>query len=209
MNSKLYFIVLIILLYSHMSCTKKEDDMEIPYARVYKVDDVKFRLFEQGVQIVPSIASFDEVFDDNSRNFYAGRDSVLMYKMNNNSLSNKWGYAAYVCVLDWRIKRIDIVTLSDLDENHPAGTNINDMMDASYCYKRVIINQRLNSIKYGTLMLTDYCPYDASESGGAMIEVYILQEEILKGLRLKSIDVHIIDGFDREFSATLESAIHL
>lgn len=158
------FFVASISLFCLSSCIEKEhrnqEYAEETYVKIYKPQSVEaWGMGAAGgtIKIVP--AEYDKSFERESRSFYTSLDTSLVFKgwrykiTNGNRQLQEW------CAIDFRITKIDVVTLEDYDASHPAGSSLNDLMRVSYEYMHEIVSKKLNDISYGNLMLIDYFPY--------------------------------------------------
>ena len=138
-----------------VGCNKNEY-VEIEPDYIIKSDN----LVLNGQYIYPSIKlSFDIDFNSDSRNFYQSIDTTVTYKGYREKMSYQQKQSEGWCLLDWRIKSINVITLVDFDASHPEGSSVNDLLGISYHYKFKEIDIPLVDFKYGDLMLGDYYPY--------------------------------------------------
>lgn len=206
MRSKVLFAIVLFSMVA-TSCHYKEEYRNDECYKVYKVKSVT--TIERTIK--PEV-EFDPSFDFLSREYYSGLDSTLAIKgwFHKRGLHIKMRYNHW-SLIDWRIKKIDVVTLEDFDKDHPAGSSLNDVVLACFYYKENYIEIPLDKIEeYGGIMLVDYYPgneppYDTTYDNSINEGIYIEVKEDENGLRkpLRSGEVIIEDYFGNKFSGVI------
>lgn len=163
MNKYLTMIAAVAVLLCLNSCDKEHKNQEYveeTYVKIFKPQSIEARgIGEEGVAVLTVPEAYDKDFELDSRSFYSGLDTSLVFKgwrykiTNSNREMQEW------CAIDYRITKINVVTLVDFDASHPAGSSLNDILKASYEYKHEFVSKKLSEISYGSLMLMDYFPY--------------------------------------------------
>ncbi len=193
---KLKFILLTALgVFSLSSCFYENFEAEIEH--IYKVDSISIL---HGFVIFPHCTK-DLTFDAESRQFYTAIDTSLVIKGRRHKTKWWFPYSA----VDWRITKIDVITLEDFDENHLAGESLNDLLKIEYMPKECnhYITKQLSDIRYGDIMLSYY--NNALGDGflyvRSLLLNYIDQDRPTK---LPNFEVRIEDAFGRVFVAKSE-----
>lgn len=168
-------IVLAIIMLS--SCVKNYKEIEEePYPSIFRVDQINVQISMYGIEIKPVCAEFDKEFDTQSREFYSSLDTSLTYTGKVSVKKFNGGFREKPSAIDWRFNSIEIFTLEDFDPKHPAGSSLNDLCQIWYRYKHALVIRPLSDVRYGTLMLTDYYPYN--EGFGETIQIYLYDSSV-------------------------------
>ena len=146
--------VLFISLPLLASCDREGDYVETSYIRIYQVVSISL----EGESELSMRCSDNLDFDAESRAFYQAADTSLTFKLRRPNHAHP--ERGTIGAIDWRIASIEATTMEDFDENHPAGSSMNDLLCFEYEYKNKRHSIPLTEIKYGTIMLIDYYPYD-------------------------------------------------
>ena len=194
---KRFFIELLcvfVSLFVTIGCHEKEEYVEIDPDYIFKPDSLKMQ--GQYIIIAPKLP-FDYDFYNNSRDYYQRADTMLTFKGYREKMSYEQKKSEGWCLLDWRIRSIDVITLVDYDPSHPKGSSLNDLLGIKYWYKFTEVEKPLSSFKYGDLMLGDYYPYsDGSWNHKQSLYLFFLNQE-KPWLENSSYEVHIEDAFGR------------
>lgn len=159
MNKILYLMVLSILTLSMQSCIKNYTIVGAEeYEHIYRIEDIDVSMFDTYLIIVPKVSYYNNDFDAESRAFYSSIDSSLSYTGKVYSRAFNGGYHKVFSAVDWRLNILEVTTLEDFDELHPAGSSLSDLIEIRYNYKHAMILRPLSDIQYGTMMVTDYFP---------------------------------------------------
>ena len=140
-----------VMALSLFSC-EKEKYVEITYDKICQASD----FYIQGSSIYP-IFEYDQCVDIKSRNFYESVDTSLFFKVKQLPFAKE--SRMYLSAIDWRITDISVVTLDNFDEDHPAGSSLDDVLKVSFFYHNKYIEIPLTEIEYGSLMLSDFHTY--------------------------------------------------
>ena len=166
-----YVVALLTFLLLVVSCEHANQEfVEQGCSALYKVNTVQIDILSHSIEISPEL-SFDRSFDKESRQFYNSIDTSLVFK---GWINKRGSYAAHRdagwSLIDWRLTGIDVKTLEDFDEKHPAGSLLNDVLEIEYFYKWSVLSAPLDSFQYGSLMLADYYPNrdDSSYTNGGL-----------------------------------------
>ncbi len=197
--SKIKFIVLATLfLFGLSGCWYEYFEKEIEY--IYKVDSISLI---QDNYIFPHCTK-DPAFDMESRQFYSAVDSSLVIRGYRHK--THWWFPYYA--VDWRITKIDVITLVDFDEKHLAGESLNDLLRIRYMPKECnhVITKRLSDIGYGDLMLGYYRPQPDFNSDNELflrsLSLGFIDDD--GTAKLSNFEVRIEDAFGRIFVARSE-----
>ena len=149
----LYLLPFALIATSLASCIKQDKTITTSFYSIYRVSG-----FNVDGQFISPICDYVDSADIESRNFYAQLDSSLTFQV----IRTPYTKVEHqdICAIDWRIISIDIVALERYDENHPAGNSLNDIMSIEYTYKGKEVLLPLSEVHYGSIMLSDYYPYD-------------------------------------------------
>jgi len=188
-----FFISIIAAILCLISCHKNEEYVEETYDKIYTISNIGISAKgDYGVDILAEVV-FDKEFDTESRLYYNGIDSSLVFKgwrdkiTNNNREFSSW------CAIDWRLKSIEFKTLTDFDESHLAGSLLNDIVEIRYEYMHSQVCKRLDQIFYGNTMLLDYYPFGERPM---TFQLSLIDQGEHK---LQSYEVSIYDGFGQVF----------
>ncbi len=184
------FISGILLLIA--GCSKVEYVVIDP-GYIFKPDSLKIE--GQYIFSAPKLP-FDLDFFDTSRNYYQIADTMLTFKGYREKMSYQQKQSEGWCLLDWRIKSINVITCVDYDPAHPEGSSLNDLLGIRYWYKFQEIEKPLSSFKFGDLMLSDYYPYHSQWSPKQSLFLFFLNQE-KPWLATSTYEVHIEDAFGR------------
>lgn len=135
-----------------VACQRGEVLSELTFGPLYRATGIRL----EGCAILPEFS--EDPDDAASRAFYLGCDTALTFKAwrpSHVKLEHE-----IICALDWRITEIEVLTLSDYDATHPAGSSLADILTLEYRYKNRPLSIPLQELRYGTLMLADFYPYD-------------------------------------------------
>ena len=152
-----------------------------------------------------------------SYTYYFALDTVLHRSYTTHGAEPPLKWEAF----DWRITKMDAITLVDLDESHPAGTSVADLLKVRSCFRGKQSCYKLSDVGYGDIMLQDY--YDnlfAAETVQDFLNVYNLSEWQQKYLPycalhfepvgvpiidFHNIEIHIYTAFGDHFIARSET----
>jgi len=177
------FLLTIAALPCFISCFNKQY-VEASYYRIYKVDSLFMRSRSWNNASIEAVCSWTVQFDEDSRRFYEEVDTSLICKGWRDKYEHK------VSAIDWRITKIDFITNVDYDESHPAGSLINDLFTVIYLYKYEVVKKRMSDLSYGSIMLTDYYPYD--DATPVFLQFHLINET---GPHLNSFTIRLYDAF--------------
>lgn len=187
LSFKKSYLLSVPLFFFLFSCEKEAEYIDTSYQMIYQASNIYLRegavLFE-----------YDEnpTFDTDSRLFYQSADTSLTFKIARPNRSHpEYGV---VCAVDWRISKIQVITLQDYDEDHPAGSSINDLLQIEYRYKDNSFTIPLTEVNYGVIMLCDFFPYRPYHSP-------LLLQRRDKRKQMPRIEVRIDDAFGRTLTA--------
>lgn len=181
---------------------KNQEYVEMSPVRMYQITGIKFIGPWTIMPAFTSTYNFDTAFDKESRAFYSSIDTSLVYKGWVHKVSSSHP-ADYWCAADMRLTSIDVITLEDYDASHPAGSSLNDILQAVYWYKYQTVKKPLAEFGYGDLMLMDYFPY---KDGGNCISFDTLDPEYTNPNDKKH-EIRIEDAFGNTFIANSETDI--
>lgn len=168
------------------SC-EREEYVEITYDRICRVSD----LYLDGTTIRP-VFDYDAGADAESRLFYAEADTSLFFKIRKLPAAK----TAYMSLssFDVRITDITVKTLQYYDENHPAGSSLDDVLNVSYCYKKQTVSIPVTEVKNHPIMLVDFYTYADSPE-------YCFTLDFPKDAYLcEAMEVTIEDAFGRKMT---------
>ena len=198
-NRVLFAILLIASVVSSCKHYKEEYRNDECY-RIYKVKSISCTS-----HVIPEL-EYDPSFDFLSREFYSDLDSTLAIKgwFPKRGYYHKMMYQNW-SLIDWRITKIDVVTLEDYDKDHPAGSSMNDVLMLRYSYKEEFVKLPLDNIQYGDVMLMDCYPARVEDSiridnDGLSIE---LKSDYLRR-PMPLCEVKIEDSFGNKFSGIID-----
>lgn len=197
-------ILLVACLSIVVSC--KKDYVRQEPVRIYRMDGIQ--LFSEPsenldpgcIGIQPQYA-YDELFEQESRQFYKRLDTALVFK-GYLKIRNKNMYMKYWNLLDMRIASIEVTALAAFDETHPAGSSLNDILNISYWYKRIRITKPVSEISYGSMMLADFV--HGSENVFLGYPGVTLSRKTPDSSPLPPVEVRLTDSFGREFTAATQ-----
>lgn len=178
--------LLLLMLLGLAACQRGEVLSELSFGPIYRATGIRL----EGYAIVPA---FSDAGDEASRSFYRDCDTALTfmaYRPDHVKLEHE-----IICAMDWRITGMEVITLADYDDAHPAGSSLADILTLEYWYKRELHAIPLQEVRYGALMLADFYPYDLPFS------FLYLRVPDLAPLP-DSIQVTIRDAFGQEFIAS-------
>ena len=183
------------------SCVEKdhrnEEYVEETYVKIFKPQEFRVSsIGEGGVSLKAVPAEYDRNFELESRSFYSSLDSSLVFKGWRYKITNSNRELSEWCAIDFRITKIDVITLADFDASHPAGSSINDLMSVRYMYMHEIVSRKLMDFSYGQLMLADYFPY-AEDQWFFDIGPAVAFDEV--PLQFKAYEVIIETAFGNQF----------
>lgn len=106
---------------------------------------------------------------------------------------------------DWRATDIDIITLTDWDADHPAGTSVKDKFCLMFRCSDRLVTVALSDFKYGDLMFTDFFgkidfPYVPSCNSGLVLR--LTDNTSRQSFRESEMQVCLKTAFDTEYTAT-------
>ena len=189
MNTTSYPIVFLtfIVLSLSISCTPQEEYITVSYEAFYRVTSIQlsYQSFRAECPSSPDT-------DAESRAFYEAADTSLTFRLHKPSPAHP--ERGKVAAIDWRITGINVITLENLDKNHPAGSSMNNILNIEYEYKNKRCLLPLTEVKYGTIMLSDYFPYDPEWS---LFTLRPFDER----MQMPRIEVRIDDAFGRTLTA--------
>ena len=197
-------ILLVACLSIVVSC--KKDYVRQEPGRIYRMDGIQLfsepsENLEPGCIGIQPLYSYDEAFEQESRQFYKSLDTALVFK-GYLKIRNKNMYMKYWNLLDMRISSIEVTALAAFDETHPAGSSLNDILNISYWYKRIRITKPVSEISYGSMMLADFV--HGSENVFLGYPGVTLSRKTPDSSPLPPVEVRLTDAFGREFSASTE-----
>ena len=110
-----------------------------------------------------------------------------------------------MCAIDLRINDIDVITLTDWDEGHPAGSSVRDLLALSYSYCDERYVQALTEVPgmrqlvdyYWSRTSVDYFPYEER-----LQICFQSLEPSSVSLRDSHLIIRITDSHDRVITAT-------
>ena len=149
---KFWGLAIIILLAT--ACDHNDDYLETSFQAFYKLGGISI----SNACIQLEGCTTNPEFDAESRAFYQAADTSLTFKMRRPNRAHP--ERGTVGAIDWRITSIQVTVLENLDDSHPAGSSINDLVGFEYGYKNKWYSIPLSEIKYGAIMLIDYYPHD-------------------------------------------------
>lgn len=203
------------------SCIPQYEKVENdPYEAIYRVEDINAEIIFHQLFIRPLIGEKDEAFDAESRSFYSSVDTSLCFTGKVPYTAFNGGYRPVLSAVDWRISKMDVITLEDFDDAHPAGTSLIDLCELWYEYKHSYIIGPLKDVCITPLMLTDYDPWNKGQREILKLELHTSADKIpqraehphYKRLDYDSkdltnfptVEVRITDTFGREFIKRVE-----
>ena len=153
-----------------------------------------------------------------SLTYYSELDTVLhqnFYDYNSRP-APKWE------AFDWRITKMEAITLVDLDAEHPAGSFVSDLVSVQSCFRSRKKNNKLSNVSFGDIMLQDYYNgiFYANNEYGKNLETSLVGEWLKKDLfestltfsptgnptvDLHNIEIHIYTAFGDHFIARSET----
>lgn len=144
---------LIIIMLSVVSCREDGKYVDVSYEQIY----TKAQYALNG-SIIEYCAEYDETSDSESRMFYLAQDTSFTFKRRERIRFNKPEYET-LCAMDLRITDIQVYAVDKFDDEHPAGSCVNDKLNVEYYYKDEIVKYPLSDIDAKPIMLADYYPY--------------------------------------------------
>lgn len=155
----LYFLVLVLTSPIVSGCLYPSDPIkptEIEYSCFIRVDSLYPHVtLRKGDNLCFNVGSYHKVAEDEIFSFYD--------KSAKSFIAEDYEYFLYhyhwpltIAGIDWRVTRIDAFTVDDWDENHPAGSLINDLISVNYMFQNEWRFIPLSDFKYGDLMMSDY-----------------------------------------------------
>ena len=197
-------ILLVACLSIVVSC--KKDYVRQEPGRIYRMDGIQLfsepsENLEPGCIGIQPLYSYDEAFEQESRQFYKSLDTALVFK-GYLKIRNKNMYMKYWNLLDMRISSIEVTALAAFDETHPAGSSLNDILNISYWYKRIRITKPVSEISYGSMMLADFV--HGSENVFLGYPGVTLSRKTPDSSPLPPVEVRLTDSFGREFTAATQ-----
>ncbi len=203
------------------SCIPQYEKVENdPYEAIYRVEDINAEIIFHQLFIRPLIGEKDEAFDAESRSFYSSVDTSLCFTGKVPYTAFNGGYRPVLSAVDWRISKMDVITLEDFDAAHPAGSSLMDLCELWYEYKHSDIIGPLKDVYLNPLMLTDYDPWNKGHHEILKIELHSSADKIppraeyphykkrdydSKDLtNFPAVEVRITDAFGREFIKRVE-----
>lgn len=150
------FSMTLICMLLTASCHRKQEMVDTSFVSFYKASGIHF----SGVSSIEADCEYDAEFDNMSRLFYQANDTSLCFR----KIKTRKEEHKDVCAIDWRMVDFDVITLIDYDKDHPAGSSLKDVLVLEYWYKTKRISIPLSEIKYGSMMLSDYYPFDSDFS---------------------------------------------
>lgn len=221
--NKRQILLLIFLVIGFTGCQKHWEYVQnIPYQRIYLPNSIETQIGYDNVGLIPVCNGYDESQDAESRAFYNTLDTSLFFSGRLKKTPAHLKYMDFWCAIDLRISTIEIITTEDYDDEHPAGSLLNDLCQIWYTYKHCKVARPLTDIKYGALMLTDYYPLNPDADGAALpINIHLRSAQVpdlkvypdsevnkyddYKDFQpFPKIEVRISDAFGREFVARTE-----
>ena len=191
---------------------------------IHRISDVQIAYFDGGdsqkrVFLYPRFTT-DTKQSLESYTYYFALDTVLHrgYVTHGAEPAPRWE------AFDWRITGMDAKTLVDLDDVHPAGTSVADLLKVYNCFRGKESCYKLSDISFGDIMLQDY--YDSffvEDSVEEFFNIYNLggkQEKYLQYCALRfepasslavdfhNIEIHIYTAFGDHFVARSEDKKH-
>ena len=161
------------------SCISKYEKIESePYESIYRVEDIKVKKELYQLFISPVIGEKDEMFDAESRAFYKSVDTVFSFTGKVPYTAFNGGHRPVLSAVDWRILKIDIISLEDFDAAHPAGSSLMDLCELWYEYKHSDIIGPLKDVYLNPLMLTDYDPWNKGHHEILKLELHSSADKI-------------------------------
>ena len=146
---------------------------------------------------IQPLYEYDETFAAESRHFYEGLDTTLVFQghlvIRSSNMYMKWWD-----LLDMRISSLEVTALADYDAAHPVGSSLDDILNISYWYKRSRITKPVVGIAYGSMMLADCVP------GADNIFLDYPGLTLSAAQPLPPVEVRITDAFGRDFTARSE-----
>lgn len=179
-----------LIMVSLSGCHIHEEYMEMAPTFIFKASIGLF-LFQQNIVCPEPADPYDLNFSYESKSFYAGLDTSIIFKGYREKMSFDQKMTEQWALLDWRLRSIDVITLVDYDQQHPAGSSLNDIMGMRYYYKFSERDIPLKDFKYGDLMLSDFCGEGNLKS---FLRLYFIGHEE-KLLDNDTYEVHIEDAF--------------
>ena len=150
-----FSMALICMLFT-VSCDRKQEMVDTSFVSLFKASCIYF----SGVSSINPVCEYDAEFDNMSKLFYQSIDTSLCFR----KIKTRKEEHKDVCAVDWRMVDFDVITLIDYDKNHPAGSSLKDVLVLEYWYKTKRIAIPLSEIQYGSMMLSDYYPFDSDFS---------------------------------------------
>ena len=178
-----------LLLLVTTSCRSQNDIEKTCYTTLYSLSGISIR----GTSIYPD-CTYNNDSDLSSKSFYQLLDTSLCFQR----IKPHHVEHQDICAIDWRVTDINILALEDYDLEHKAGSSLNDLFLLEYWYKTKRISIPVTDVKYGTLMLADYYPFDPLFYG----PLYLRQANELSPSPHTSFKVIIKDAFGNTFEGT-------
>lgn len=182
------------------SCDK--DYVRQEPTRIYRMNGIKLysgpsENLAVGCVGIQPLYEYDETFAAESRQFYEGLDTTLVFQghlvIRSSNMYMKWWD-----LLDMRISSLEVTALADYDAAHPVGSSLDDILNISYWYKRSRITKPVVGIAYGSMMLADCVP------GADNIFLDYPGLTLSAAQPLPPVEVRITDAFGRDFTARSE-----
>ncbi|MCR5326485.1 MAG: hypothetical protein K6E37_07045 [Bacteroidales bacterium] len=169
---------------------------------IYKVTGI--HLSTDGLNYIVPDYVLDDKFNEDSHNYYSGLDTLLVgvfKKSDAHPAPDQWS------AIDWRISKIDAITLVDLDEKHPAGSSVGDILEIHSKFKNNLSFRMINDIKPGDIMLQDYFEYGGYETSAESLKKQSLELCRRGGtdVDFNNIEIHIYTAFGDHFIARSET----
>ena len=202
MNNIKFLIVLSSIMAGLSSCIKDWNYIEQPVDRIFRLEGIELYgqqiegLGPNDVAIQPQYI-YSSDFDTVSRQYYADKDTSLMF-CGNLTITGKNYYLKHWNLIDLRFVSVDVISLVDFDDKHPAGSSINDFFSLSYWYKHRLYTIPVSDVEFGRVMLGDFFP---STEGYCSLPGLVLTFNGKESLDLPPIEVRITDAWGRTFSS--------
>ena len=168
---------------------------------IYKVTGI--HLSTDGLNYIVPDYVLDDKFNEDSHNYYSGLDTLLVgvFKQSDaHPAPEQWS------AFDWRISKIDAITLVDLDEKHPAGSSVGDILEIHSKFKNNWNFRMINDIKPGDIMLQDYFEYVGNETRAESLKKQSFELSRAGGpVDFNNIEIHIYTAFGDHFIARSET----
>ena len=173
---------------------------------IYKVSgtSIGYDVSDRNYYLKPQFTN-DKRFSLESLKYYDSLGTRLHFIVETNG-ANPW--IPDIVALDWRISKIEAITLVELDKSHPANSSVSDLIYLRKNWSRD--PKKLSEIRYGDAMLQKHLvdksfPRKDTKDVGLTDYSFVLEPTGNPTVDLDNIEIHIYTAFGDHFIARSET----